>query len=163
MLKFTFRNIMMATLFAGTAVFGVLSCSKKVDTANYAKFIGKWRISDNCSGFNTPEIKIAAGGNSYDMNVTYKMGWLNPVFGANYDSCQREITVKGVVNSNAAKDYFSIGNQVVTDECGNVYSISGGANIKPAVKDNERDTLYITIVTTTTGGSSACSYRGYLN
>ncbi|WP_133162440.1 hypothetical protein [Flavipsychrobacter stenotrophus] len=161
MLKFTFRNIMAATLIAGAATLGVLSCTKKVDTANYAKFLGDWKITDNCSGFNISHIDIAASSNSYDVNVTYKMGWLNPTFGANYDSCQREVTIKGVVNSNAAKDYFSIGNQVVTDNCGNVYTISGGAYIKPAI-DQSRDTLMITIVTTTTGGSSACSYKGLL-
>ena len=161
MLKNTYRKIMVAALFAGTAAFGVLSCTKKVDTANYAKFLGDWKITDNCSGFNISTIKIGASTNSYDVNVTYKMGWLNPTFGTNYDSCQREVTVKGVINSNAAKDFFSRDNQVVTDACGNVYSISGGAYIKPAI-DFSRDTLMITIVTTTTGGSSACNYKGLL-
>lgn len=143
------------------SIVTVVSCTKKVDTSNYSQFVGEWTISDNCSGFKTPEIKVAAGSNSYSMKVTYKMGYLPPGIGNNYDSCQREITLDAMVNNTAAKDYFSMGNQVVTDNCGNVYQISGGGYIRRASKDNEVDTLIFTTSTYTTGNAKACEFHGY--
>ncbi len=160
MFKFNFKAVtIVAALAIGVTSAGVLSCSKTTDTSSYATFIGDWNIKDTCSAFNIPQIKISAGDHSYSLKVTYKMGYLNPSGLTGYDSCQREVTVDGIVNSNAAGDYFSIGNQVVTDKCGNNYTISGGANIKHDPNGAFKDSLIITLLTTTTGGSSACTYR----
>lgn len=162
MFKRNYKAITLAALLlAGGVVFSVVSCKKKVDTTNYSQFIGDWKISDNCSGFQTPQISIAAGDNSYSLKLTYKMGHLAAPSGTNYDSCQREVTLDGVVNSTAARNYFSMGNQQVTDRCGNNYTVSGGAYIRPAVLPNEHDTLIITMVTNTTGSSTACEFHGY--
>ena len=164
-----FKSVSLALAVAGAAAVSIVSCSKKVDTASYEQFLGNWAINDICSPYKIPEILVDKGQNSYSMNVTYKMGYLSPYVTATRDSCQRQVTVIGMSNSNAAKNYFSIGNQVVTDNCGHNYTISGGAYLRIAdgiANDGvtsvvEVDTLDITIVTTTTGGSSACTYHGY--
>lgn len=169
MLKRYFKGVTLALVVAGVATVSIVSCSKKVDTETYEQFLGNWAIRDTCSPYNIPEIVVGKGQNSFSMNVSYKMGYLGQVITSTRDSCQRIVSVTALSNSNTAKDYFSIGNQVVTDNCGHNYTISGGAYLRRAdglANDGvtiveEVDTLDITIVTTTTGGSSACTYHGY--
>ncbi len=156
------RNFKISTVIAcliGALSIYVVSCTKKVDTTTYDTFLGEWLIADHCSDFHIPKLTLAKGDNSYSMKLTYKMGHLEDSVGINYDSCQRDVTVTAIVNSTTAKNYFSINNQTVTDKCGNNYTISGGGYLKPAPTNDAKDTLIVTLVTTTTGGSSACTYK----
>ncbi len=156
------RYLKLSTVIAcltGALSVYVVSCTKKVDTTSYDTFLGEWNITDNCSGFNIPKITLAKGDNSYTMKMTYNMGQLQSNGGINYDSCQRDITVNAIVNSTSTKNYFSINNQIVTDNCGNNYQISGSGYLQPAPTFDARDTMIFTIVTTTTGTSSACTFK----
>ena len=164
MLKFNLKSIIFVTGIAAlTTIVGVLSCNK-VDTTYTAQFSGSWRVdNDICSGFDIEKFDITTGSTDYSLNVSYRIGKNHggTGYGTPDDTCQRIVTMKGVTNSTADKDYFSIASQTFIDRCGKNYTVQGSANIKRAVLPYERDTLYVNLVTTSDGYYTSCTQRGY--
>ena len=90
-------------------------------------------------------IKISGGSSNYTIQFTISVG---------DDSCKREVTLTGTVTSNATgKDYFSIGTHNAVDRCGKNYAVTGSGTLK-------EDVITITTVTSTAGGTSACTFTG---
>ena len=164
MIRYRFSSILLVSLaLLVCTIVGVVSCSK-VDTTYTAQFKGSWVVKDSCSGFAIQKFDIATGSTNYTLNISYRIGRNSYVsaLGAVDDSCQRVITLQGITNSTADKDFFSIGTQAFTDKCGNNYTTNGSGKIKRAVLPNERDTLYMNLVTATTGSVTSCTFRGYI-
>lgn len=90
------------------------------------------------------KFNISAGSNSFSLFVTFSIA---------QDSCAIDVTLPGTVSTNSGKDIFAIATQTVTDRCGNNYAISGSGSIV-------NDEITITTVTSTSNGTTACTFKG---
>jgi hypothetical protein len=95
---------------------------------------------------NTASFTITPGPNNFSVNMKYIIG---------KDTCQREVTLTGSVSSIVAgQEAFSIGTNNVVDKCGKNYAVTGSGAL------NSNGQINITIVSSSSDGTSACTFIG---